>query len=386
VAGARRLTSITALLFACAILDELSGGVSTTGATDIELAFGMSHASTTLVLFAVPGAIALFIEPIVFLLAERFPRRWFIPGGVGVMAAASFGAALAPGPITLAITISIWEIATGASSALSQATLVDRFPDHRARTMARWTLLSLVGDLAAPLVLGGLAAIDLGWRAGLAIVGGVLAVQFVLVTSRAFPEPPASNTSEAEPSLWQSLRSAIGDRVLIGWLFGMALCELLDEILIVFASLHIRHELGAGPAWQSAVIIAFVLGGAAGLVVLDRLLTRHSERRLLIATSLACVVCYAAWLASPTPWLSTLLMIPVGATSAPLYPLSAARAYARCPGRSGVVLVASHLFRPLGLALPWLIGIVADHAGTPTALALLVVGPLGLALLARATR
>jgi hypothetical protein len=50
------------------------------------------------------------------------------------------------------------------------------------------------------------------------------------------------------------------------------------------------------------------------------------------------------------------------------------------------VLAASHLFTPLGLALPFLIGVVADRAGMPVALALLLVQPLGLALLAAVSR
>ena len=170
---------------------------------------------------------------------------------------------------------------------------------------------------------------------------------------------------------------------MILWLFGTALCDLLDEILVVFAALHVRSSLGAGPAWQGVILGAFIVGGALGLVILERLLAKHSERSLLIATSLACAVVYALWLLAPTLWLSAILMIPVGATSAPLYPLAAARAYACCPGRSGLVLAASHLFTPLGLAVPWLLGTVADAAGTHVTLALLVIQPLGLAMLAR---
>jgi MFS family permease len=90
---------------------------------------------------------------VLFVLADRYPRRWFIAGGLGVMAAASFAAALAPSAVALAIAISIWFLANGIAVALAQATLVDRSPDHRARTMTRWTLCALAGDLAAPLVL-----------------------------------------------------------------------------------------------------------------------------------------------------------------------------------------------------------------------------------------
>jgi hypothetical protein len=52
------------------------------------------------------------------------------------------------------------------------------------------------------------------------------------------------------------------------------------------------------------------------------------------------------------------------------------------PDASGVVLAAGHVFTPLALALPFLLGVVADHAGTWAALALLLVQPVGLALLA----
>jgi hypothetical protein len=72
-------------------------------------------------------------------------------------------------------------------------------------------------------------------------------------------------------------------------------------------------------------------------------------------------------------------------STGPLYPLATAQAYARCPGRSSVVLVVSHLFSPIALAIPWLLGKVADRAGTPWALAILIAEPIGLVALALAT-
>ena len=53
---------------------------------------------------------------------------------------------------------------------------------------------------------------------------------------------------------------------------------------------------------------------------------------------------------------------------------------------TGAVLAAGHLFTPLALALPFLVGTVADHAGTLAALALLVAQPAGLVVLVAATR
>jgi hypothetical protein len=103
---------------------------------------------------------------------------------------------------------------------------------------------------------------------------------------------------------------------------------------------------------------------------------------VLFVSAACCAVAYAAWLAAPTAWTSAALMLPVGAFAAPLYPLAAAQAYALRPDAPGTVLAASHLFTPVGLALPFAVGVVADHAGTHVALALLALQPIALALLA----
>jgi hypothetical protein len=85
---------------------------------------------------------------------------------------------------------------------------------------------------------------------------------------------------------------------------------------------------------------------------------------------------------APTPLWCAILMVPVGACGAPLYPLASAQAYAARPESSGLVLAASHLFTPLGLAIPFVLGAIADVAGTQVALAALLVQPVALCILA----
>jgi hypothetical protein len=102
---------------------------------------------------------------------------------------------------------------------------------------------------------------------------------------------------------------------------------------------------------------------------------------MLVAASLGCLAAYIPWLLAPTPVAVALLAVPVGVCAAPLYPLAASQAYACRPEQSGSVLAASHLFTPLGLALPYLVGLVADAAGTTAALAILAIQPVGLVIL-----
>ncbi|HEX3475052.1 MAG TPA: MFS transporter [Kofleriaceae bacterium] len=420
-AGLRRLTSLpwralrssAALLFGVALLEELASGVPSGGAPDIERSLGLSHTATAVVLFLVPGVVQLVLDPVWMVLSERLGRPSLIRGGLAIMAASSLVAAVAPGPVTLAAALSIWGVATGAATSCTELTLIDRretgggdpdgfaggagggvprgidrWPDRRARTMARWTLLGMVGDFAAPMLLGALALIAPGpggWRIAFAVVGALLAAWALAAWLSPLPAATTADDSDNQPPLWQAAREALRDRVLIAWLFGTALCHLLDEILIVFASIYVRDSLGASPAVQNAMVGGFIAGGAAGLIGLDRLLARHGEHRLLIASGAACAVLFAGWLAAPSAWLAVVLMVPVGATAAPLYPLASALAYARCPERSSVVLVASHLFAPLTLALPYGLGWVADHAGVLAALALLAAQPVGLVVLAAVT-
>jgi Major Facilitator Superfamily len=266
-------------------------------------------------------------------------------------------------------------------------------------------LLALIGDLASTALMAALPVAGGTWRTAYALIAAVmLAWSIGLVTAAAAPPAPApaptpeaggddddaphddDDTAPTPLGLWRALREALADRTLILWLFATALCDLLDEILVVFASIHLRDDLGASPLAQSLAIAAMLAGGAVGLVALDRVLARRGERAVLTACAIACAITYAAWLAAPTAWLSALLLVPVGATATPLYPLAQARAYARRPGASGAVQAASHLFTPLGLALPFAIGVIADHAGTTVALAVLLVQPLGLAVLAAADR
>lgn len=361
------------------------------GAPDVERSFGQAHATLALTVFLVPGIIALCAEPVLFLLADRYPRRWFICGGLAAMSAGIVVAATAQSAIVFSLAISVVWFASGTACGLAQATLVDRSGDQRGRMLARWTMWSLAGDLVAPVLLALLAVFGLGWRAGFVVVGLVIAIWLVALAGRLDdeapkPAPEPDGDDGGKLGIWAALREALRDRVLVAWLFGETLCDLLDEILVVFASIHLRVELGAGVVWQSAAVVAVVLGGALGLVACDWLLRKRSERTVLVATALATIACYVPWLLAPTPLVSTLLLFPLGACIAPLYPLTAAQAYARRPNASGSVLAAGQMFTPIALALPFLIGAVADHAGTYVALALLVVQPLGLLVLVAATR
>ena len=378
------------------LLDELYSGVPSVGSADVQGAFGASYALTVSALLLVPGVVALCVEPVLFLLADRYPRKWFVCGGLFAMAAAAFVMAVADSLMLVTVGLSLAFVGSGSGVALSQATLSDAHPDERERILARWALFGEAGDLLAPLLLAGLAATGLGFRTAYGFVGILVLVWALLLAVQRFPDPlPDSEPLDEEeaadavdgqrsqpgaaPGLVAAFLLALKNRTLLFWLLATTLCDLLDEIVVVFAVLHLRDELGADGIERSLVVGAGVAGALAGAALSDRLLARWPPLRLLFLTSAACTVVYVGWLLAPNVWLSALLFLLVGATAAPMYPIASAQAYRALPGRSGAVHAAGHLFTPLSIGAPLVLGLVADAAGVRWALALLIVQPLGLA-------
>lgn len=344
------------------------GSVST---PDLERSFGASHALATAMLFLVPGIVALCVEPWIFVAADRRPRRWFIRGGVIGMAVAGGVAAFAQSPIVVAASQALLWVAIGSASGLAQATLVDQ-AEHRARTLARWTLLSTLGDVCAPVVLLACG----GWRAGYGVTACVLAAWAIALCCVPIDGVGSGDDGDERASLWDALR----DRELLAWLLACALCDLLDEILIVLASLHVRDDFGGSLFAQTVVVVLFVAGGFIGLVILERVLITQPERRVLIIASLLCAASYGTWMLAPSLIGCAILIVPVGVFASTLYPLASAQAYAL--RSSGLVLAASHVFTPIGLALPFLLGAAADRWGLPAALGMILTAPISICMLA----
>ena len=264
------------------------------GAPDLQGAFGVSYAWTTTALLVVPTLAGMVLEPVLLWLADRYSRRVFLCGGLGALALAAFGAAAAPNLAVMAAALALASAAGGCALGLGQATLMDEHPAERERYLARWSMLGMLGDLAAPLLVGIASSSAFGWRGAFVCVGVVSAVYAAALGP--FPLPARVATDETAAAS-RSVRDVLRNRRLVIWLSATALCGLLDEILVVFAALHLRDDLGLGPAARSAVLACFVAGAIVGLALVDRLLRRGDPLRLLAASAATCAVAF-----SPCGW------------------------------------------------------------------------------------
>jgi FSR family fosmidomycin resistance protein-like MFS transporter len=388
IAGLRRILTLSALLIGVDFLDELSSGIPFVAAPEIKSEFGVSYAQAAGWLLTAMGVLGFLLEPPLFVLADRHPRRWFVCGGLAVLGVSCLLAALAPSWGVLVVALLVFGPASGCGVTLSQATLMDAHPGDRERMMVRWTLAGELGDLAAPGFVTLMAWLGAGWRGAFACVGILLCGYAALLWRRRFPESPGELHTDGSPGAGWLVPLRVGVRRprLLGWAAATVLCSLMDEILVAFGSLYLRDELGLGLEARAAVLTAWMFGGVVGLVALERLLPRFDPRALLAFAGVASASAFGAWLSVRDPWASGLCFFLTGIFSAAHYPLAQAQAYRALPEGSGSVNALLTVGGGLLLPVPILLGVVADRAGLWWALVLLLFQPAAVliaALLAR---
>lgn len=371
-------------LFAVALVDELASGVAPAAAPDIarDLALPAGWIAGGIVT-AFYGLV--LIEAPLLAWSERVSVRWFSAGSLVVLAAATLGAALAHGPVWLAICLAAYGPAAGCALASAEGVLVEGSPHTRERTMARLTLAASIGDLAVPALLGALALVGLGWRTVFAVAGVVaLLLALVHASARALDRRAATGGDEdheddATPSVREALRFALRQPALRRWSLAGVLVGLLDEVLVAFAAVH----LGALDASARSVALgAWVVGGIVGLTWLERRIEHVAPARVLRVTTCVAALALAALARVHDVWPASILLAVIGTTSSTFHPLVKARAYASLPGRPALVNAVAGALVPLDALAPLVLGAIATQLGGDAAIAVLALAPVGIAWVA----
>lgn len=217
------------------------------GASDVssELALG-SGVWLFATLLVAPMALALLVEPWVHAWSDRVDRQRLLIGALLAAAASLLSASVAGHPVVLSACLGLWGLSTGVACGVAQACLVAGARDERSAqtAMTRWSLATSVGDAAAPLWVGGLAALGFGWRValGAAASTSVLAAWAAWRSGRPGSETADDDRDEDEGTVVAGLRAALSDRTLLAWVAAMAACTLLDEIVLVFVALRLDGE------------------------------------------------------------------------------------------------------------------------------------------------
>jgi predicted MFS family arabinose efflux permease len=222
--------------------------------------------------------------------------------------------------------------------------------------------------LVAPLLLGGGAALGIGWQPGL-LVAAVLAVGVWLVSRRESRLPAPGPATGAEPDAPGPLPAAYW----LAWTVVL-LCIGVEFCLTFWAADELRERTGASPAAATAGITAIVAGMFAGRLLGGRLALRVRPGLLLLAAIAVCLAGFAGFWLSTVPVLALAGLTVVGLGIALQYPLGTVRAVAASGGRPD--RAAGRLSLAAGFAsgvAPFVLGALADRAGTHTAFLLVPV-------------
>ena len=286
--------------------------------------------------------------------------------------------------------------ASGAFVSLTQAEIMDAWPDRQAQVMARWDLAGAAGAVAGPLLLTAVLASGGSWRAGYLVLAGISALIWLGALLRGRPQPDgraAEAEAEAEAEVeageagqrpWTArfgeIGAALRDWGTLRWLLLIEVADLLVDVFTGFLALYLVDVAHLTPA-VAALAIAIRLGAAlAGDAALIVILERVSDLTVLRVSAAAAALLYPAFLLVPgvVPKLAVLAVL--SAATAPWYPVLQARLYGSLPGRSSVAVTLSSAAGLAGGLGPLAVGLVAQSFGLSWALAGLVLVPVAVLL------
>lgn len=363
------------LLLAVDFIDELCSGAPTIGGPQIRSEFGLAYSNLSLLLLSVPLAVCLFVEAPLLLWAAKRAGRHGVAYAMVAQALAFLVAALARGPWSLLIAVTAAVLATSIACALAQARLVSVFAGAPERILVRWTFMGALGDIAAPLLFAALERWHGGFRSAFVCCGMLCvchAALLYLASHSARTAAPDESAEEQPPPL----RAALTQRTLLFWACATVLCDLLDEIFLVFGSLHLQEQRAFDRPTIDLILAALAAGSVFGIAAADRWLTRLPPRGLLASTSVACIATFVIWLQLESPLATGVAAFILGASIGPQYPLAQAQCYRCVRSRPLLVSVLESLLQPIQVALPWVVGVLADHGGIMWALAFLSLQPV----------
>ena len=362
------------------LVDELLSATPVIGAADLQSDLGISSGTYAWVVFAIPTLASAALEAGILAWSDRASPGAVLFWALLALAGTELAIASATGPVSLSAAVSAWFIASGVCTGVAMGQLAAKSAGDMAASLQRWGQASELGDLLGPVLFGALASVGIGWR-GLALCGAVAAALNALAV-RAVPEEVPVEDDEPDPApLLEVARAALADRVLLGWLLASACCTFLDEILVAWGGLFLRQEVGLDGRGEAVQLAAASVGGLLGSALVERCVGRFGARRCFVAMSGVCAAALVTWVHFPTvPWIAL-----VGASAAPMWPLAQAMAYARLPGRPGLVAALDKLTFPIELAAPLIVGWVAATWGPGAAVMALAVQPVVVAVVALLT-
>ncbi len=406
------------MALAVELADELADGAKGAALPLIRHDLGLSYTQVGL-LASVPllagGALEL---PVGILAGDRRRRRLAVLGGGILFILTLLAVAGARSFAVLLAACTLFYPASGAFVSLTQAELMDAWPERQAQVMARWDLAGSTGAVAGPLLLIVVLAAGGGWRAVYLVLAAAAAVAWLGTCLRDplpagshaaepdsvdadspdtdapdtdapdtdapdtdAPDTDAPDTKSPDPGRpWtaraREVLAALRDWSVMRWLLLLQVADLLVDVFTGFLALYLVKVAHLSPT-VAALAIAIRLGaGLAGDAALVVVLERVTDLTVLRASAVVAALLYPAFLLVPGTVAKLVILAALSMATAPWYPVLQARLYSSLPGRSSVAVTLSSAAGLAGGLGPLAVGLIAQAFGLPWALAGLVAVPV----------
>lgn len=357
-----------------------------------ELVFGVSEAAWPLIrndlhlnyiqiglALSLPGFLANFIEPFIFIIGDVWKRRIIILGGGIFFTLSLYLTGISPSFLFLLSVLILFNPSSGAYVGLSQAALMDSEPERRENNMARWTFAGSLGVVFGPILLAGTATIGFGWR-GMFIGLALLSTLILLAAWTRMPRD--SSQPVAFPrfgEVWGQFRigfSALRNWHVVRWLVMLEFSDLMLDILYSFLPLYFVDVAGFTPA-EAALSVAVWTGvGLLGDFLLIPLVERVKGLDYLRVDVVIELILFPLFLLSSIPWLKLVIAGLMGFFNAGWYAILKAKLFESMHGQSGVAQALDNVSGLIGKLIPFGIGLAAQAFGLGAAMWLLLAGPI----------
>lgn len=241
----RSAASMRATLLSYGLCDEIVSGLPVVGLPLLRDHLGLSYAQIGL-LFAAGGCSALVLEPIINVLSDNHSKRWWILAGLLCLTLIYILAGFTSRYDILLLVFALYYPAVGTAVGLAEATLIDANPAESTATMTRWTLLSSVGDILAPLLVTTLVSFHQGWPELCRLAASLWAGLLLFTAVQPFPRHATEESNSQGQPLSGALIASFPERFGCDWRGDQADCRRKPrEYLACSASGHTQSPLAA---------------------------------------------------------------------------------------------------------------------------------------------
>jgi FSR family fosmidomycin resistance protein-like MFS transporter len=359
-------------------MDELVFGVGEAAWPLIRNDLHLNYVQIGLAL-SLPGFLANFIEPFLFIIGDVWKRRIIILAGGIFFTLSLFLTGISTSFLFLLSSFILFHPSSGAYVGLSQAALMDMDPARREHNMARWTFAGSLGVVFGPILLAGAAWIGFGWR-GMFIGLALISTLILLLAWTRIPHDKTHHVSFPRFSeVLQQFRvafSTLRNWTVVRWLILLEFSDLMLDIFYGFLPLYFVDVAGFTPA-QAALSVAVWTGiGLLGDFLLIPLVERVKGLDYLRVSAIIELILFPLFLLSSFSWLKLVFVGLMGFFNAGWYAILKAKLFQSMHGQSGVAQALDNVSGLIGKLIPFGIGLAAQVFGLGTAMWFLLAGPV----------